>query len=385
MVRPVALVATAVFSMLPPVLAHAGFATTDMACCASVALASYCLLLWAEEPSWKRALGVGIAFAVVVLSKMSAPFYAIGCGGAIAVASYAARPQDWNELRRQAAFRARQLIVILPLTLVLIWAGYGFSVATLASSDRFEKAASRAPALRTIAPLGVLVLCPLSLALARWWIDDKRRFAQLATLLCAGAVLAIAMSARINLGVRHILPIYPFVAILAAQGIVFLLRDRRPTWIAAAVVLLLGLDLFHTSAAGIDQVAYFNPIAGSHPERILSESDLDWGQDLHRLSLRLHELGVPRVSLAYFGTAPLETAGLPEFEPLDPAAAASGYVAISVHHLTLSAARDGSYKWLAQWTPLERVGKSIYIYKLGPYFACKPTHAQSPVHLRHTP
>src|SRR5215831_20112535 len=193
------------------------------------------------------------------------------------------------------------------------------------------------------------------------------------------------MSSRINLGMPHILPIYPLLAILTAQGIVFLLRRGRPKWIAAGVVLLLGLDLFHTSAAGIDQVAYFNPLAGSHPERILSESDLDWGQDLHRLSLRLHELGAPRVALAYFGTAPLEIAGLPEFEPLDPVAAASGYIAISVHHLTLTAAKDGSYKWLSQRTPLERVGKSIYIYKLGPYFAGKPTHAQSPVHLRHTP
>jgi hypothetical protein len=428
-----ALIATAVFSMLPPVLGHAGFATTDMACCASVALVAYCSLLWAEEASLKRAAWLGVAVAVAVLSKMSAPFYAIGCAAAIAAASYATHRPDWRELWRPAIRRVRQLAVILPLTLVLIWAGYRFSVVPLASSDRFEKAASHAPLLRKIAnvplplvelflgvaslmntnshghdsyllgsysnqgwwyfflvvlavktPLGILILCMLSVALARRWIDDKRRFAQLATLLIPGAILAIAMSSHINLGVRHILPIYPFVAILTAQGIVFLL-SRRTKWIAVAVVLLAGMDLLHTSAAGIDQVAYFNPLAGSHPERILSESDLDWGQDLHRLSVRLHELGAPKVALAYFGTATLETAGLPRFETLDPGAAASGYVAISVHHLALSAAKDGSYRWLAQKTPLERVGRSIYVYRLEPYSADTVNHAQGPVHLRHAP
>ena len=92
-------------------------------------------------------------------------------------------------------------------------------------------------------------------------------------------------------------------------------EQRRTRWITLAAALL-AFDAAHTSAAGIDQLPYFNPLAGTHPERILCESDLDWGQDLNRLSVRLRQLGVRRVSIAYFGTARLEAAGLPEFSAI---------------------------------------------------------------------
>ena len=40
-----------------------------------------------------------------------------------------------------------------------------------------------------------------------------------------------------------------------------------------------------------DYLAYFNELAGDEPERILADSDLDWGQDMLRLSARLREVG----------------------------------------------------------------------------------------------
>jgi len=49
---------------------------------------------------------------------------------------------------------------------------------------------------------------------------------------------------------------------------------------------------------------------------------------------------------------------------LSPTVPASGYVAISVRDLMLEHAKDGSYDWLKQYQPLERVGRSIFLYDI---------------------
>src|SRR5947207_7547481 len=53
-----------------------------------------------------------------------------------------------------------------------------------------------------------------------------------------------------------------------------------------------------------DHLAYFNALAGPHPERVLVDSNLDWGQDVYRLRDTLAARGVrDSVLIAYFGTA----------------------------------------------------------------------------------
>src|SRR5262249_34430863 len=102
------------------------------------------------------------------------------------------------------------------------------------------------------------------------------------------------------------------------------------------------------------------------PERFLAESDLDWGQDLGRLSRRLKELHVNHVGIAYFGINPLETADLPPYTELSGnSPAAHGYLAVSVRWLTVEYAREKAFAWLKDRPPLERVGKSIFLYNLG--------------------
>ena len=82
------------------------------------------------------------------------------------------------------------------------------------------------------------------------------------------------------------------------------------------------------------------------------------------MGARLRELGVKKVSIAYFGTAPLETAGLPDYSLLSPNQAVSGWVAVSVRNLTLEYEKNGAYGWLREHKPFERIGKSIYLYKI---------------------
>ena len=76
----------------------------------------------------------------------------------------------------------------------------------------------------------------------------------------------------------------------------------------------------------------------ANPEWVLAGSDLDWGQDLQRLSDKLKQLGVKQVSLAYFGTADLTAHGLPAVRPLPDTSAPPGWVAVSLHVTTIKAA-----------------------------------------------
>ena len=98
------------------------------------------------------------------------------------------------------------------------------------------------------------------------------------------------MPSHINIGVRHILPIYPLLAIIGGVGACRFWEDMKPKYAAASIIiLLLAWQLLSSVRAHPDYLAYFNEFAGSHPERILLDSDLDWGQDLLRLSTALQQ------------------------------------------------------------------------------------------------
>ncbi|MEP7352671.1 MAG: hypothetical protein ABI824_05520, partial [Acidobacteriota bacterium] len=145
----------------------------------------------------------------------------------------------------------------------------------------------------------------------------------------------------------------------------FTMFARTPLTRAIATVvpsLLLLWMLSDSVRAHPDYLAYFNQLAGSHPENVLAESDLDWGQDLDRLGSRLTRLEVKDISLAYFGSALLHKSALPAYHPLDPYQPTRGYVAISLHDLVLESAKNGSYAWLKAYKPSERIGKSIDLF-----------------------
>lgn len=223
-------------------------------------------------------------------------------------------------------------------------------------------------ALAVKTPIPLLLAGPLGLAgLARegWRRREAWRLAP-AVLVITILVFASGFS-RINIGIRHILVVYPFLALGAAWVLVRAwaalgaLADRRLANAGTiAVLVLLGWQLSVLWSAYPDYLPYFNE-AVRHPEGVLVDSDLDWGQDLRRLEWRAQQLHIAHLNLAYRGTALLDREPLPPYTNLPPRQPATGWVAIS----QLARTRNpGDYAWLAAYTPVERVGKTIDLYHI---------------------
>jgi hypothetical protein len=134
---------------------------------------------------------------------------------------------------------------------------------------------------------------------------------------------AVAIQARVNIGHRHILPIYPPMFILAGAAGHWLSPMATTSWprgrrqVLAGLVAALSLSFAAESLLiRPHYLAYFNFLAGgpSQGYRHLVDSSLDWGQDLPGASawLKIQAAKEPDQPcyLSYFGTARPEHYGI---------------------------------------------------------------------------
>jgi hypothetical protein len=164
----------------------------------------------------------------------------------------------------------------------------------------------------------------------------RRRFEVIVCAIFAALFLLVSAFSSLNLGIRHVLPIYPFL--YAACAIVLFDASRRLR-IAAAVLVVV-----HAITAVIaypSYLSYFNPLIGSsrNADRILIDSNLDWGQDLRRLAHWTRANDVEVIRVHYFGAGDVERElgprgirwAAPRPEPLP-----QGWFAVSRHYYRLS-------------------------------------------------
>jgi hypothetical protein len=107
-----------------------------------------------------------------------------------------------------------------------------------------------------------------------------------------------------HIGVRHVLPVYLAFSVIGALGLVQLARfSSRAAW-AGPLAGVLVLWLVATGALHHpDYIPYFNELVqGPQPDRVLCDSDYDWGQDTKRLAARLKQLGATQVNYGYLNS-----------------------------------------------------------------------------------
>src|SRR5205085_4231973 len=182
--------------------------------------------------------------------------------------------------------------------------------------------------------------------------------------IIAGLLLALVMMSSINRGIRHVLPIYVPLSMLAAFAATRLWRVR-PGFSLAAVVLGAWL-IVNSAVAHPDYLPWSNALAGRHPERIALDSNFDWGQDVLRLRDECRRRGITDLHAALFGQVDLRRIDMPPIQPIDPMrAGAPGWYALSESVVIPAQARQrDAYRWLTDNRGFIRVGKSIRLYRL---------------------
>ncbi|CAN5555937.1 phospholipid carrier-dependent glycosyltransferase [soil metagenome] len=190
---------------------------------------------------------------------------------------------------------------------------------------------------------------------------------------------ASAMSSNLNLGIRHVLPIYPFLYLLIALAATKLqsIRPRVFKWTSAIVAVVLSIE---TLAAFPDYLSFFNVAAGGSRGglRLLSDSNLDWGQDLLLLSrwqaahpnTRLYFCYFGSVDPAVYGIRYLNLPGGTYFNRDVHAPDQPGVIAISASRLQgvhLSPELREFYgQLLKDQQPIDVLGGSIYLFEFPP-------------------
>lgn len=158
-------------------------------------------------------------------------------------------------------------------------------------------------------PLPILGLLALALYAAIAHRDSRRGFNLLNPFVLFVLIYAaFAVGAQLNIGHRHILPIYSALFI-GCGAVVDLLRRNQRVLFAGAIAVLLFTQIGESVAVRPNYLAYFNQIAGG-PGRgyqHLVDSSLDWGQDLPSLKTWIDNqaeiVGSRPLYLNYFGSA----------------------------------------------------------------------------------
>ena len=232
---------------------------------------------------------------------------------------------------------------------------------------------------RIKSPTGLLLLLPLGFAAVFWGTIRGGAAGAIRTLLrarpgwCAVTIppliyFTIATTSRINIGIRHVLPVYPFIFIFVAAA---LFRSRGPAlpaplrWVGVACV---GLVAVESAAAFPRYIPFFNWPSGGRAEgwKYSVDSNLDWGQDMRRLENYLERRkSAENVCLATFSEAPPEHFGI-HAHPIPASAEAARsqgcLVVVSLSILYEWAPKDGSYNWLLRRQPVDRVADSFNVY-----------------------
>lgn len=337
--EPAAFFATLCFTFLPPVLAHGGLATTDMALTATFGAAFLAMLAWLDGPSGGRSALFGAALGASILSKFSVlVFFPAAAGAALICYLIFQRPR-MAQVFALLKPRVLPMAFAIAITCVVIWAGYRFSFAKVAAPEMFSGKTVPAPqffagirevrghnragnpgyllgeyrdtdwwyfypvVLSVKTPLALLALLGVGTVVC-WERRKDSSGAYYIPLAFALGILVVGAFSRINIGVRHVLPVYIAFSVVAGLGAVRLWTSggaRR--WVLAGLIawMIATSALIHP-----DYLAYFNALAGDEPSKVLVDSDLDWGQDMKRLGARLREAGATEVAFDPFIIAHLE-------------------------------------------------------------------------------
>jgi dolichyl-phosphate-mannose-protein mannosyltransferase len=406
-----ALTAMALSAFEPNLIANACLVTTDVGAALFTFLTLYLLWEYTAAPTWNLLIGSAVSMGLALASKYSTVIligiaagvigcHILLCGGSFTFPRRKAAGAKKNSAAPGAGERILDafapfvlLCAVAALVILAVYRFQGFSTwwvglnRVLAHQEGGHHAFFMGEystqgwwsyflvAFLVKTPIGTLGLIAASLIFFRAGSPLQRR--EVVFLLLPVAILLLAASeGRINIGLRHILPVYPLLIVLGS-------RLATLNWPVVARVAAVGIPVGLAAASSLSvaphQLAYFNELVGGPDQglRYLSDSNIDWGQDLKGVKAYMDREGIPMIYLAYFGNPPPAALGIrfqyaPGFGHLDPPSldilppgAPREILAISVCMLQgLFPGNRDLYAWLWDRAPVGKVGYSIYLYDL---------------------
>ncbi|OGH62572.1 MAG: hypothetical protein A3G34_13365 [Candidatus Lindowbacteria bacterium RIFCSPLOWO2_12_FULL_62_27] len=384
--------AFAVFLMAfePNLLTHSRVAAWDMLCTATVFIAAFAVWRWLEQPTWRRAFVAGLAAGLALISKYTALVMAPALAAGIVWFEWSKGARGGRKAISPSWLGQIGLGLLVAAAVVTV-SQPGFNPMNYLRGAAQVYSVNVPPGLYQSYLLGrvfdrpvpyyygltFLMKTPLPLLLVLCLVLALRRRCSLAVhplgfilapVLC---MFAAAAFDTYNVCNRRILPVYPFLILLASQLVRLEAPGKLKKFLIGAPALWLVVSAISVYP---HPLSFFNEAAGGPAAgvRRLDECNVDWGQGLPRLSERLKELGIDEVRMpkedvgaperaAHYG---LRHAIVTEEEYLSPKPAVYALSAHRVVWLKKQSVRlrDPRWDWLERFRPTAHVGYSIYIY-----------------------
>ncbi len=427
---PVALIALFLFTFEPLVLAHGSLVTTDMGASCFLFASFYTFYRFLKQPGPGRLLACGLAVGLALAAKLTGVL-ALPILILLALTDVAFTREDRG---RRALRLTGSLLAIFLMGYGILWAFYTFRYAARPDgpplTPSLAQLASLIPHLwqsRLLTQLAAAHLLPEAYlyAWAKLYSDITttpgflfgrtypmgtwryfpaafaikstlslllllalspfvlRRFGRAARVPTAGLALSVcvillsSLPSHLDIGVRHILPLYPFAMVLAAAAAWAVARASRPGALAVAVLLLFGC--ISSLRSFPDYLPYANEAFGgsSKTYRVLTDSNVDWGQQLKEIDAYLQarhvtdcwfassnmSIAPDKLPCKALPTGLALIAGLPE--PLVPPHI-EGTVLISAEDASGALWGPGDlnpYRQFQDGHPAELIGNSILVYR----------------------
>jgi len=240
-------------------------------------------------------------------------------------------------------------------------------------------------------PLAFHILAGITLLYLAWLIKEpiwknpfqrlknwiKLHFPEFAMFCFLGIYWLTSLTSKLNIGVRHLLPIFPFTIILVSYGLSLWFKPQFLKIKYLILFLLFTWQIISVISVYPHFLAYFNELAGGPDNGYLYvvDSNLDWGQDLKRLAKWVEENKIEKIYLDYFGGGNAEYYLKEKYAPWwgtrNPKEFPKGnYLAVSASLLQGGRAEPapgfdqpyGYYHWLDNFEPITKIGYSIFIY-----------------------
>jgi len=428
-----ALITLAIFAFEPNIIANTPMVTTDLVISATAFASVVAVYYFCRKPSLLRFFLAGIAVGLMLASKHTAIVF-VPILFALMLADSFFYKRGETPLAKMLLKQSLNFTGIFLIGLLILWAFYGFSYRAVPNADAptvsvaqyivengrpemFNSVSAKlarffgethvfpesymlgvadvvASGSRNMFlfdrgyPTGKWFYFPISflikssvallvlLPFGFWFVfaDRERRREMMFMLVPAPVYFAVALTSQLNIGVRHILPVYPFFIVAAAVGAVYI--ARKMSIVRYALILLLIYHAVTTLSIAPDYLAFSNIFWGgtSNTHKYFRDVNVDNGQNLKFIDEYVERNGITNCWTAQFNNAAITRASttcrvMPGSFPLsisdEPQEAIPPVIEGTIFLSAMGMPPRGGAEYLPviQTQPIDRVANGVFVYR----------------------